>query len=94
MDRSYRQQKIINAIKEKSLSAGVITSPTKISNIIEATRSNISTDLVVSDIVELGATFADIETSKIHMYNLGNDCSNYQHCNMGAYLYNPSMAYF
>ncbi len=94
MDRSYRQQKIINAIKEKSLSAGIITSPTKISNIIEATRSNISTDLVVSDIVELGATFADIETSKIHMYNLGNDCSNYQHCNMGAYLYNPSMAYF
>jgi anionic cell wall polymer biosynthesis LytR-Cps2A-Psr (LCP) family protein len=61
MDRSNRQQQIINAIKTKSLSAGVITSPTKISNIIEATRSNINTDLTISDIVNLGSTFANIE---------------------------------
>ena len=94
MDRSSRQQQIISAIKTKSLSAGVITSPTKISNIIEATRSNINTDLTISDIVNLWSTFASIEKSNIHVYNLGNDCSNYINCNIGAYLYNPSMAYF
>lgn len=94
MDRSRRQQQIINAIKAKSLSAGVITSPSKISNIIEATRSNINTDLTVKDIVLIGSTFANIESSKIHVYNLGDNCFTYNNCTVWAYLYNPSMAYF
>jgi anionic cell wall polymer biosynthesis LytR-Cps2A-Psr (LCP) family protein len=62
MDRSRRQQQIINAIKTKALSAGVITSPTKISAIIDATRKNINTDLTISDIVSMGTTFAKIDT--------------------------------
>ncbi len=70
MDRSRRQQQIINAIKTKSLSAGVITSPTKISEILEATRKNINTDLTVADMVSIGSTFVDIEKSAIHVYNL------------------------
>ncbi len=94
MDRSRRQQQIINAIKTKSLSAGVITSPTKISEILEATRKNINTDLTVADMVSIGSTFVDIEKSAIHVYNLWNDCIVYNNCSVGAYLYNPSMAYF
>ncbi len=94
MDRSRRQQQIINAIKTKALSAGVITSPTKISEIIDATRKNINTDLTVADMVSLGSTFASIDTSNIHVYNIGSDCMTYTNCTVGAYLYNPSMAYF
>jgi LCP family protein required for cell wall assembly len=94
MDRSRRQQQIINAIKTKSLSAGIITSPTKISEIIDATRKNINTDLTVSDIVSIGSSFANVEKSNIHVYNLGSDCIAYNNCSIGAYLYNPSMAYF
>lgn len=94
MDRSRRQQQIINAIKTKSLSAWVITSPTKISNIIEATRSNINTDLTVADIVSLGSTFGSMEKWDIHVYNLGSDCVSYTNCSVWAYLYSPSMAYF
>jgi len=70
MDRSRRQQQIINAIKTKALSAGVITSPTKISEIIDATRKNINTDLTIADIISIGSNFANIEKSAIHVYNL------------------------
>lgn len=94
MDRSRRQQQIINAIKTKALSAGIITSPTKISEIIDATRKNINTDLTVSDLVSIGSSFANLEKSAIHVYNLGNDCVSYNNCSVGSYLYNPSMAYF
>ncbi len=94
IDRSHRQQQIINAIKTKALSAGVITSPSKVSNIIDATRKNIDTDLTVADIVSLGASFASIEKSAIHVYNLGGDCLSYSVCSMGSYLYSPSMSYF
>lgn len=94
IDRSHRQQQIINAIKSKALSAGVITSPSKISNIIDATRKNIDTDLTVADIVSLGTSFASIEQSQVHVYNLGIDCLSYSVCSVGSYLYNPSMAYF
>lgn len=94
IDRSMRQQLIINAIKTKALSLGVITNPSKISELIDATRKNINTDLTVSDIVSLGSTFAGIDKSGLHVYNLGNDCISYVICSVGAYLYNPSMAYF
>lgn len=94
MDRSRRQQQIINAIKTKALSAGVITSPTKISAIIDATRKNINTDLTISDIVSMGTTFAKIDTWDIHVYNLGSDCMVFNNCTVWAYLYSPSMAYF
>ena len=94
MDRSRRQQQIINAIKTKALSAGVITSPSKVSNIIEATRKNIDTDMIVADIISLGASFASIEKSAIQVYSLSIDCLSYSICSVGSYLYNPSMAYF
>ncbi len=48
----------------------------------------------MADIVSLGASFASIEKSAIHVYNLGNDCLSYSVCSVGSYLYNPSMAYF
>ena len=94
MDRSRRQQQIINAIKTKALSAGVITSPTKISEIIDATRKNINTDLTIADIISIGSNFANIEKSAIHVYNLWDHCINYANCTVGSYLYSPSMAYF
>lgn len=52
----------------------------KIASIIEATRSNINTNLTVKDIVLIGSTFANIESSKIHVYNIGNNCLTYNNC--------------
>jgi anionic cell wall polymer biosynthesis LytR-Cps2A-Psr (LCP) family protein len=94
IDRSLRQQLIINAIKTKSLSLGIITSPAKISELIDATRKNINTNLTVADIVSLGTTFASMDKSGLSVYNIGHECLSYTSCSVGAYLYNPSMAYF
>ncbi|MBC7503897.1 LCP family protein [Candidatus Gracilibacteria bacterium] len=94
MDRSRRQQQIINAIKTKSLTAGVIMNPAKITNIIDAIRLNINTDLTVADVVSIGSTFASIGNSNIHLYNIGDNCIAYTNCTVGSYLYSPSMAYF
>lgn len=93
-DRSHRQQQLISAIKSKALSLGIISNPTKIAEIIDATRKNINTDLTVADIVELGGTFSSVEKENIHMYNLGSNCIAYNNCEIGSYLYQPSMAYF
>ncbi len=94
MDRSHRQQQIINAIKTKSLSLGIITNPTKISEIIDATRRNINTDLTVWDIISLGSSFAGVSKWDINVYNIGDNCISYNNCTVWAYLYSPSMAYF
>lgn len=74
-DRSHRQQLLIQAIKDKALSLGIITNPTRIGDIIHSVRSNISTDLTVGDIVNFGLTFKDIDNSNIKMYGLNDICS-------------------
>lgn len=93
-DRSRRQQQLIAAIKSKALSLGIITNPGKIGELIDATRKNISTDLTVGDIVNYGLKFKDIDKNHIHTYNLNSDCYSYTNCVPGAYVYQPSMAYF
>lgn len=49
-DRSMRQQIVIAAIKKKALSIGVLTNPTKITNIIAALGKHFRTDLQVDEI--------------------------------------------
>lgn len=92
-DRSERQQILLKAIKDKALSLGVLTNPTKVSDLINSVRNNINTDLTVGDIVDLGISFKDIKNSDIHMYSLNDACSEWS-CQAGGYLYQPSMAYF
>lgn len=91
-DRSSRQQLLIRAIKDKALSLGVITNPAKISDLVGSVRENLSTDLTVGDLVDLGMNFKDIDNKNIVMYSINNECNGA--CIAGAYLYQPSMELF
>ena len=92
-DRSERQQLIIKSIKDKSLSLGFLTSPSKINEVLTAIRSHIDTNMTVSEAVDLAIRIKDIETQNITIYNLNNNC-NGNICSAWAYLYTPSREYF
>ncbi|MFA6529030.1 MAG: LCP family protein [Candidatus Gracilibacteria bacterium] len=53
-DRGLRQQTILNAIKEKALSAGILTSPSKIKDLYDAISDNFVTNLSISEMAYLG----------------------------------------
>lgn len=80
-------------MKNKALSAGFITNPNKMSELFEAIRNNLDTDLTLGDITHFALGLKDIDSSHINIYNLSNDCVGYR-CSPGAYLYNPSREYF
>lgn len=91
-DRSSRQQLLLRAMKDKALSLGIITNPTKISEIMESVKSSLSTDLTVGDIVDLALDFKDIDNDNIIMYSINDQCN--WACFAGAFLYTPPMALF
>lgn len=92
-DRSERQQLLIKAIKNKAMNAGFITNPGKLSELFEAVRDNLDTDLTLWDITNFALGLKDIESDRINVYNLSNDCVG-NRCAAWAYLYNPSREYF
>ena len=74
-DRSERQQLIIKAIKDKALSLGFLTSPSKIGEVLTAIRAHIDTNMTVGEAAELAMRVRDIKTENITIYNLNNECS-------------------
>jgi len=82
--RSKRQQQVLNAIKEKALSLGVLTSPTKLKNLYNAIGDNFTSDLTWEEIVYL-AKIAD-KFERDHMYSWG---LNDNPLSMGGFLYTP-----
>ncbi len=53
-DRALRQQEILNAIKDKTFSLGVLGSPTKLKSLYEAISDNFVTNLSFTEIAHLG----------------------------------------
>lgn len=92
-DRSERQQLLIKAIKEKALSLGVLTDTNKISNLIDSVKNNLSTDLTVGDLVNIGINFKDADSSSIFMYNYHHECG-ITICPAGGLLYQPAQELF
>jgi cell envelope-related transcriptional attenuator len=86
-DRSSRQQLLLKAIKDKALSLGILTNPAKISELIDSVRNNLSTDLTVGDLVDIGLAFKDMSNTNILMYSYNNECNGI--CMPGSYLYTP-----
>jgi len=82
--RSQRQQKVLSAIKEKALSLGVLTSPTKLKNLYNAIGDNFTSDLSWEEIVYL-AKIAD-KFDHDHMYSWG---LNDNPLTSGGFLYTP-----
>ncbi len=70
--RSKRQQKVLVAIKEKSLSAGTALNPKKIIDIMSALGKHVKTDFSLSEIPRLIELATDIDTSKIISRNFDN----------------------
>lgn len=63
--RAARQQKILMAVKEKTLSLGVLLNPGKLNRIIGTIRDNLTTDMSVWDMVKYAKYIPDIESDKI-----------------------------
>lgn len=70
--RSARQQQIVAAVKEKALSAGVLTNPVKLVRIFETLGKHIKTDLSPNDLKILAGRMKDINTDNIQSTVLSN----------------------
>lgn len=93
-DRSLRQQQIIKSLKDKALSLGIITSPSKINWIFNITKKHIKTDLVLPQIINLALFAKDIPKENIFTSNLNTTCEVKYLCSKWGFLYNPVRANF
>ncbi len=83
-DRAKRQQEVIEAIKNKALSLGVLTSPSKIKNIYYAISNNFETNLSLSDMLTLVDQAGDFEDDAIQSAVFSD--AAYE---TGGFLYTP-----
>lgn len=63
--RAARQQKVLLAWKEKALSLGVLLNPTKLQNIVNVVRDNVTTNMSTWDMIALAKYADDIKTDSI-----------------------------
>ena len=63
--RAARQQKIIQAVKNKVLSTGTLLNPVKISNIISDIDNHLETNMKIWEIVKLWRDVKDIDSNNI-----------------------------
>lgn len=61
--RSGRQQLVIQGIKEKALTKGIITSPTKVLELLNTLASNVRTDLTTDQIKALATVYNSVNAS-------------------------------
>lgn len=94
-DRSLRQQLIIKALREKVLSLGLITSPSKIKSIYNLLQQYIVSDLSIEQMMSLALYLKDLPGENIVSSNLNDTCfyGSYS-CTKGGFLYVPQRADF
>lgn len=71
-DRSRRQQKLMVAVKEKALSLGVLTNPSKISEIVKIIGNHLKTDIQVSEIQKLAQRYQEIKSESTETLVIDN----------------------
>lgn len=71
-DRLSRQQQVISAIKDKVLSAGIVTNPSKLTKLMEALADNLRTDMTLREITVLFQRISEIDKGNISSIVLGN----------------------
>lgn len=74
--RAARQQKVLMAIKEKSLSLGFLANPVKISEMMSSMGSHIKTDMEFAEIKELATIMTNIDKSEVITKVLSNDSAD------------------
>ncbi len=90
--RARRQQKILEAVRQKVLSAETLLNPKKISGIIDSLHDNISTNLKVWEIVKLWSLVKDVQSDQIINKVLDNSPSGLLvdgKGESGAYILSP-----
>lgn len=96
-DRAGRQQQLIEAIKNKSLSAGVLANPKKITDILNIIGDHVSTDLQMWEMEKMVAIIKDIDTSNIVSKVLDNSADGplvSSTSSEGAYILLPKTGNF
>lgn len=89
-DRSLRQQLVIQAIKEKVTSLWYLANPFKIKALYLALKSNITTDLWISDMISLALLAKQVEKNNIFSFNLNDSCFYWSDsCKRWWFLYTP-----
>jgi polyisoprenyl-teichoic acid--peptidoglycan teichoic acid transferase len=64
-DRAARQQLIISALKTKATQLSTLTNPVKLTGLIEAIGSHVTTDMQPNEITKMASIAKDIDTSKV-----------------------------
>lgn len=71
-DRLARQQQVIAAIKDRALSAGIVTNPAKLTRLMEALADNFRTDMTPREVTLLFERVSEIDKANISSIVLGN----------------------
>lgn len=90
--RAKRQQKILEAVKNKVISAKFLLNPGQVSSMIDTLKDNISTNLKVWEIIKLWSLVKDVESGNIINKVLDNSPSGLLtdgRGDNGAYILNP-----
>ena len=95
--RARRQQKVIQAIKDKAMSAGTLTNPALIANILGQLNANVDTNLKLGEMIKVWQLTKDVKKEDIISKVLSNspegllmDTTGYD----GAYLLTPRAGNF
>lgn len=76
-DRSERQRLIIVALKDKTLSLGTFSNPSKISKLLDTFGSHVHTNFSLNDMSRLYEIAKNIDSSKISSIGLSDPPNNY-----------------
>lgn len=76
-DRAERQRLMILALKDKILSAGTFSNPSKISNLLDTLGDRVQTDFSLQDLTRLYQIGKEIDPSKISSIGLADPPNDY-----------------
>ncbi len=74
-DRAKRQQKILQALKDKALALNFLTNPQKINQVVSAIGDHIKTDMQIKEMERLAKIIKDIDGKAIVSYILDNSAT-------------------
>jgi LCP family protein required for cell wall assembly len=91
-DRMRRQQQVLVAVKDKSLSLGVLANPVKIFNLLDVLGRNVRTDMGMGEIQEMIRLASNVNADKISkkVFDTSQEGLLYSsHGTNGAYILLP-----
>ncbi|MBN2087639.1 LCP family protein [Candidatus Peregrinibacteria bacterium] len=83
-DRAFRQQQVIESMREKALSKDILTNPKALKSIFDAVSSNTNTNLSIREIIALGGFANHFDRSHLISKVLHDDPGQ-----DGGFLYTP-----